>query len=179
MTPRPNAQLTHLGIFVRDMETMVDFYTRVLGLLVTDTGILRGRSLTFLSRSAQEHHQLVLAQGRGDDSTPVINQISFRIDTLADLKEFYRVLVEEGVANLDPITHGVAWSVYFLDPEGNRIELYTDAEWYVHQPMRATIDLTASEEDIRAATLALIGGDASLRPLSEWADQMQARLDGG
>jgi catechol-2,3-dioxygenase len=178
MTPPPNAQLTHLGLFVRDMGAMVDFYTRVMGMLVTDVGELRGRRLTFLSRDPREHHQLVLADGRGDDTTPVLNQISFRIDSLADLRRFYRLLVEEGVQGLDPVTHGAAWSVYFPDPEGNRLELYTDTEWYVRQPLREPIDLTAEEDEIRAATLALVGGDATLKPLREWSAEMKARLGG-
>jgi catechol 2,3-dioxygenase len=66
-TERPNAPLTHFGIFVRDMPAMVDFYTRVIGLLVTDTGVLRGRPLTFLSRSPHEHHQVV-PRGRNSPS---------------------------------------------------------------------------------------------------------------
>ena len=40
MKPRrpPNAQLTHLGFQVRDMDRMIDFYTRVIGLVMTDRG---------------------------------------------------------------------------------------------------------------------------------------------
>jgi catechol-2,3-dioxygenase len=172
---RPDAQLTHLGLFVRDMEAMVAFYTRVLGLLVTDVGELNGRRLTFLSRNPAEHHQMVLASGRGDEPT-TINQLSFRLKSLSDLKRFHALLTEAGIA-LDPVNHGAAWSVYFRDPEDNRIELYTDSDWYVTQPMRAPVDLTASEAEIRAATLALIGGDPSFRPLSQWAAEMQAKLE--
>ena len=174
---RPDAQFTHLGVFVRDMAAMTDFYTRIVGLLVTDTGEQRGRQLTFLSRNPDEHHQIVLASGRGDDTTPVINQISFRVGTLADLKTFYAALVEEGVAPLDPVDHGAAWSVYFADPEGNRIELYTDTPWYVHQPMREPVDLTAPEDEIRAATLARIKDHDTFRPLSDWSDELRSRLE--
>ena len=32
------ARLAHMGIFVRDREKMVKFYTDVLGLMITDQG---------------------------------------------------------------------------------------------------------------------------------------------
>lgn len=34
-------------------------------------------------------------------------------------------------AGVAPRNHGNAWSIYFADPEGNRIELYTPSPWYV------------------------------------------------
>src|SRR6266850_3646526 len=34
----PDAQLAHVGLFVRDLDAMIAFYTRVLGLVVTDSG---------------------------------------------------------------------------------------------------------------------------------------------
>ena len=172
----PNAQLTHLGIFVRDLPAMVAFYTRVLGLVVTDTGVLRGRELAFLSRNAAEHHQIVLAAGRSDDGAEVINQISFRVDDLAGLRRFNVLLLEQGVADQQAVTHGNAWSIYFRDPESNRIELYTDSDWYVRQPMRVPIDLTADEASIRATTRALLDNDPTLKPIEDWSAELDARL---
>ena len=60
MTLPPPAQLTHVGLYVDDMGAMVAFYTDLLGLVVTDQGEFTGHQLTFLSRRAEEHHQLVL-----------------------------------------------------------------------------------------------------------------------
>jgi catechol 2,3-dioxygenase-like lactoylglutathione lyase family enzyme len=57
--------LSHFGIDVTDVDRMADFYTRVLGLLVSDRGPLEnGPTLVFLSRNPDEHHQLVLVSGR-------------------------------------------------------------------------------------------------------------------
>ena len=33
-----NAQLTHFGIHAIDLDRMVDFYTRVMGFVISDTG---------------------------------------------------------------------------------------------------------------------------------------------
>ena len=54
---------SHFGIHVTDLPLMEEFYTRVIGLVVTDRGPLRdGSTLAFLSRDPDEHHQMVLAQ---------------------------------------------------------------------------------------------------------------------
>ena len=53
------------------------------------------------------------------------------------------------MTEIAPITHGNALSVYFLDPEDNRFELYVDMPWYVSQPCRvvAPIELPVPELD--------------------------------
>lgn len=56
---------SHLGIHVTNLDKMVNFYTRVLGLVLSDRGTLpAGPELAFLSRSPDDHHQVVLATGR-------------------------------------------------------------------------------------------------------------------
>src|SRR4026209_2457053 len=145
---RPALTFSHVGFFVRDLERMADFYTRLLGFTVSDRGELdtpRGRmSFVFLTRDPREHHQIVLASGRPDElAFNAINQISFRMDDFAGLREMYRaVQAERGVSEIAPVSHGNALSVYFRDPEGNRIELFVDTPWYVEQPLRIPMDMS-------------------------------------
>ena len=132
---RPTAQFTHLGFQVTDLEGMIAFYSRVIGLVLTDRGpYYRGGEIAFMSRNPREHHQVVLASGRSADTPTIINQLSFTVDSLEDLREFYAIVVAEGVKGLAPRNHGNAWSIYFEDPEGNRIELYAATPWHVGQP---------------------------------------------
>src|SRR6267378_7231575 len=80
--PLPDAQLAHVGLFVRDLEAMIAFYTRVLGLVVTDSGdYYMGGRIAFLSRNADEHHQIVMASGRAEGSPTTLNQLSFRVNS--------------------------------------------------------------------------------------------------
>ncbi len=77
------ARLAHMGIYVQDRDKMEQFYTEVLGLMVTDRGEGRsGMHLTFMSANPQNHHQVVLVTGRPDTSgfNP-IQQISFMVDS--------------------------------------------------------------------------------------------------
>ena len=38
MNAMPDAQLCHIGLYAFDLEKMVDFYSRIFGLVVTDRG---------------------------------------------------------------------------------------------------------------------------------------------
>ena len=127
---------SHVGFFVTDMEKMKRFYRDTLGFFITDKGVLNGKDITFFSRDPNEHHQIVLVGGRDPDSQLNINQISFRIESLGGLKTLYDKLVEAGAPGMDPVIHGNAWSIYFQDPEGNRLEVFVDSDWYISQPFK-------------------------------------------
>src|SRR5262249_57511243 len=58
--------LGHVGIICDDFMKMRDFYTRVIGLTITDEDPERGSC--FLSADPEhEHHELNLGQSRGPD----------------------------------------------------------------------------------------------------------------
>src|SRR6185312_12311660 len=59
-------RLSHVGLYVHDVPKMIDFYTKVLGFVVSD-GAEDGR-ITFLSRNPSDHHQVVLVRGRATDA---------------------------------------------------------------------------------------------------------------
>ena len=121
MTSIPRLSFSHMGIYVADLARMEDFYTRVLGFAVTDRGELGDLTIVFLSLDPREHHQIILATGRKDAAFNPINQISFRLAELAGLQAMARRLQDEGAKDISPISHGNALSVYFRDPEGNRL----------------------------------------------------------
>lgn len=180
MKRSPNAQFSHVGFQVRDIDRMIDFYSRVLGMIVSDRGpYSAGGEIVFMSRTAKEHHQVVFASGRGEDGgKSILNQISFRVDSLEDLKIYHDLLLAEGVKGFSPRTHGNAWSIYFEDPEGNRIELYAMSPWFVNQPWGKPLDLSEPVETIMAKTHALVKEDPTLRPMESWIAETEARLRG-
>jgi catechol 2,3-dioxygenase len=165
----PVAQLTHLGIFVHDTDRMVDFYTHVFGMVVSDQGDLLGKHLTFLTGSTGEHHQVVFIGGRtGEPTVKVLGQVSFRVANLADLRTFAALAVEHGATELEARDHGNSWSIYFRDPEYNMIEMYVVTPWQVHQPFRAALDLSHADSEIHAATERLITEGGVFVPFAEW-----------
>jgi catechol-2,3-dioxygenase len=158
----PIAELGHVGFWVDDLDVMRTFYVDVLGLTVTDEDLDKG--MVFLSaRPGIEHHELVLARGRqAMPDTKLVQQVSFRVDSVESLLEFHRRFKEAGVKVQQEVTHGNAYGIYFWDPEGNRIEVYHRVPIDVRQPFRKDLNLDQSPEDVLAEAERLLteGGDA-------------------
>lgn len=136
-------RLGHVGLFVADPEVMLEFYSNFLGMTVTD----RDERRVFLSaRPEEEHHELLLAKNEERHTDP--QQLSFVVDSLADLRTFYAQIVERGYAIDHVSNHGNAIGCYFRDPEDNRVEVYwhTGIDW--PQPFSEPVDLTLSEEEL-------------------------------
>jgi len=178
MTTAPPVSFSHLGIYVTDIARMEEFYTRVLGLLVSDRGPLPGGpELVFLSRDPDEHHQLVLASGRPPGvEYNVVNQISFKLPTLAALKAMHARAREAGIKQFRIVTHGNAWSIYFPDPEGNRIEVFVDTPWHTPQPLAEPFDIEAPVAQIEQETEALCRRRPGFMSRAEWRAAQVARM---
>lgn len=177
----PTASFSHFGIHVTDLARMEDFYTRVLGLLVTDSGTLRnGPTLVFLSRDPDQHHQMVLVTGRPPGAGyNVVNQISFKLPTLADLKAMHARVREDGIKEFRIVTHGNAWSAYFADPEGNRVELFVDTPWHTPQPFAEPFEIEAPVEAILKQTEALCRSRPGFVSRAEWRKAQAERMGVG
>lgn len=170
----PQLAFSHIGLFVTDLPRMEQFYTTVLALSVTDRGNLGKVQTLFLSRDPDEHHQVAMVTGRPADlDFTTINQISLRADGLETLRKVFARAARVGAAGLVSINHGNSLSVYFEDPEGNRIEVFIDTPWYVNQPMREAIDISQPDADIWAAVEARAREMAGFRSREAWRTEMR------
>lgn len=104
MDQAPRMAFSHIGLYVADMAAMVSFYTGVLGFSITDQAHIRGADVVFLSRNPDEHHQIVLVPGRSPQSPSTLNQISFRVVSLPELRRLHAELLALGVRDLNPPT---------------------------------------------------------------------------
>ena len=176
MTVRPT--LTHTGVYTRDLEGMADFYGKVLGLMVTDrgTGITVPRALIFMSSDPAHHHQFVLSDGRPEGVPSTVNQLSFLVKSLDEMREIKRRAEANGVARCSAVNHGNAWSLYFEDPEENLVEIYAETEWYVPQPFADALDLSESDADILEETRERCFRDPGVVPVATWRARLADRL---
>jgi catechol 2,3-dioxygenase-like lactoylglutathione lyase family enzyme len=173
----PRLAFSHVGLWVSDLARMERFYRDLLGYTVTDRGDLGATQLVFLSQDPAEHHQIVLAAGRPAAATfSTINQLSLRAADLAALKAWHRRVRDAGVDDLQPVTHGNALSLYFRDPEGNRIEIFIDTPWYVTQPMRVPVDLERPDAEIWRSIEELCRRSPGHAPRADWQAAMQAKM---
>ena len=120
-------KLGHIVLKVRDAARSRDFYMHTLGLKVAHEDLERGA--VFLSFGTQ-HHDLALFQlatGAAPESAqPGLHHSAWQLGSFEELQAAHRELLEIGVEVHSTIAHNVTRSVYFHDPDGNRVELYCD-----------------------------------------------------
>jgi catechol 2,3-dioxygenase-like lactoylglutathione lyase family enzyme len=150
-------EFSHCGIFVEDVQRSVDFYTRFLGFVAIGSGRLAG-------------------------SPNTIQQISFRVDSLTTLKRLYaRVRQAGSLVTLDgptlgPLAHGDSISVYFGDPDNNRIELFIDTPWHIPQPIRVLWDPRLTDEEILRHVETHARAQPGFCMKADWTAQLRERL---
>lgn len=180
-----NLMFSHMGVSVIDIDRMEKFYTEVLGFTVTDRGEIPGMKLVFLSRDPMDHHQIVLATGRPDEMPantanpwfgPSINQISFKMSSIADLRDIKRRLEAWGITEMMPANHGIAWSIYVHDPEGNNLEFFVDSDWYMDQPFLIPLDFAKTDEEIYGETKSLCENSSGFEPYETWRARVAKRM---
>lgn len=111
------ASLNHLTFAVQDLERSVDFYHRLLGLDLRaqwDTGAYLSVGELWLCLS----HDPLKADGPGADYT----HYAFSIPQV-DFNAFVRHLRHQGVAEWRK-NSSEGDSVYFLDPDGHKLEAH-------------------------------------------------------
>ena len=178
----PYARLGHVGITVRNLDRMIAFYTRVLGFMLSDRGTTSwGQELAFLSRDPNEHHQIVLGAGRPADVPSQIIQLSLELKSLADLRAMHEIISKENeVTDIQTRAHGVAWSMYFKDPEENIVETFVPAPWYLPAPSAVPFNFAMSDVEIFETVRDQGKQRPGYKTYQQWRDEAAARmLDAG
>jgi catechol-2,3-dioxygenase len=173
-------RFSHAGFFVHDLPKMIEFYTGALGFTLTERGIYRGSEIVFLSWDPNEHHQIVLVSGR---SSPLefnhLNQLSFRVASVEELQTVWRSVKDQPeLRDGRAIDHGNAWSYYFRDPEGNRIEIFCDTDWHVSQPCDEPLDLSLPPAEIRRRSETFCRQAPGFQPIGAFRNAMAVKIDG-
>jgi catechol 2,3-dioxygenase len=128
----------HVVLGVRDPQRSIAFYTEAVGMeLVT---FLEDMQMAFLSFGERDHDVAVI---KVPDDQPVgssgLAHTAFEIiGGPEQLREVYTELKAHGVEVEMTFDHVCTQSLYFLDPDGNRLEFYSqtmappEAKQYLH-----------------------------------------------
>jgi catechol 2,3-dioxygenase len=122
-------RIAHVVVKVRDLERSRKFYTEVLGMQVMK--YVPEIRAVFLSFNGRDHHEVALFEIGPQAEGPKMNQVgllhfAFRMRNEEDLRAAYQEFKEKGVPVSFTVNHGVSKSIYFRDPDGNELEVYSD-----------------------------------------------------
>ncbi|MBO55339.1 MAG: hypothetical protein CL886_06715 [Dehalococcoidia bacterium] len=114
----------HLVLNVKNLDESTKFYTDILGFEIA----LQRPNGTFLT-CGKIHHDLALFQAP-EGALPVtqgqlgLNHFAVQVEDISDLKEVYNELKDSGASMDSNTDHGMTSSIYFFDPDGNKIEFF-------------------------------------------------------
>jgi catechol-2,3-dioxygenase len=124
-TPVKPAYFAHFVVRVRDLERSIAWYQTALGMEI----VHRNPMIAFMTYD-EEHHRLALAQTPVEETAPPgcvgVDHVAYSFGELGELLAHYVRLKEVGIKPVWPINHGPTTSLYYEDPDGNRIEFQVD-----------------------------------------------------
>src|SRR5947207_5722347 len=120
------AKLAHVVFQTGRLTEMIDWYVRVLDgrvAFVTDM-------LGFVAYD-DEHHRVAFAAPGNVTEPPTetqsgLHHVAFTYETIDGLLSTYQRLKADGLTPFWCLNHGPTTSMYYTDPDGNRVELQID-----------------------------------------------------
>src|SRR5271165_1097363 len=132
-------KLMHYGLATANLDTMVDWYRKVLGMTVNNrvkvpAGIPNGppfSGMAFVSNDEFDH-RIVFFEIPGLVADPDkrrhtgLQHVAFEFGALDEMLGTYTRLKKAGIPPIWAADHGVGTSIYYEDPEKNVVELNVD-----------------------------------------------------
>lgn len=121
-------KFAHVVYQTRRYDEMIAWYENVFEASV----VHRDPALAFMTYD-DEHHRFAFANldvmnpGGGSERGQIgVNHVAYTYAGIGDLLETYARLKSAGVMPYWPVHHGTTLSMYYKDPDGNRMELQVD-----------------------------------------------------
>jgi catechol 2,3-dioxygenase len=143
----PAPALHHINLKTTRLQEMVDWYATVIGMEVIHLAEV-GAWLT--NDSANHRLALLCAPGLEDDPDKLrhagFHHSAYEFASLDELLDTYRRLKAEGITPHACLDHGMTMSFYYVDPDGNSVELQCDelGDWAASKDYMRTSEVFAA-----------------------------------
>ena len=119
-------KFAHVVFQTGQLEKMKQWYMDLLDGHV----VYEGHNLCFITYD-EEHHRVAFVQPPGPlerkaPNAAWVHHVAYTFASLEELFERYAELKEKGIEPTRPIQHGLTTSLYYEDPDGNRVEMQID-----------------------------------------------------
>lgn len=123
-------KFAHVVYQTRRYDEMIAWYQKVFEAEI----VHRNPALAFLTYD-DEHHRFAFAnlsllkpegENLGERGDIGVNHVAYTYADAGDLMKTYARLKAEGIMPYWPIHHGITLSLYYRDPDGNRLEFQVD-----------------------------------------------------
>lgn len=147
--------LSHAAFISRDTAATVEFFTKVLGMefvaaVLNDQIPSTGEVVPYFHSFFRMADGSTIAYFEAPDLPPIpdpphpaydtFRHFAMQVSTVGEVDAWHARLVAHDVEVLGPVDHGIMYSIYFHDPDGNRLEIATptDDRWNDDAPEAAT-----------------------------------------
>jgi len=123
-------KLAHVVYMTRRFDEMIAWYENVFEATVA----YQNPFVAFLTYD-DEHHRFAFVNmsvlkpdvvNAGHSSDVGVNHVAYTFANVGDLLDNYERLKAEGILPYWPVHHGMTLSMYYQDPDGNRMEFQID-----------------------------------------------------
>lgn len=147
--------LSHAAFISRDTAATVEFFTKVLGMefvaaVLNDQIPSTGEVVPYFHSFFRMADGSTIAYFEAPDLPPIpdpphpaydtFRHFAMQVSTVGEVDAWHPRLVAHDVEVLGPVDHGIMYSIYFHDPDGNRLEIATptDDRWNDDAPEART-----------------------------------------
>jgi len=141
MTTTPNPTLHHVNLKTIRVQEMIDWYRLVIGAEVTH----QFAGGAWLSNDGANHRIALLTVPELEDDPDKLqhtglHHTAYEYPSMNDLLDTYACLKNEGIVPHACLDHGMTMSFYYVDPDGNSVELQCDefGDWTHSKQWMAT-----------------------------------------
>jgi catechol-2,3-dioxygenase len=122
----PPAKLAHIVLRTNNFDQMVEYYLNALGARI----VFANPQAAFLAYD-EEHHRVAIIDVSNAPQPKTrgligLDHVAFTYDSLKDLARAYLGRKAKGIEPEWSVNHGPTTSMYYRDPDGNKIEFQVD-----------------------------------------------------